>query len=50
MWSQCPCMCVGKLTCCFVSNDARMSLNVEVVADGVSVEQIERNSGQFIIL
>ena len=41
-------MCVGKLTCCCVSNDARMSLNVEVVADGVclyaSVEQIERNS------
>ena len=23
-------------TCCFVSNDARISLNVVVVADGVS--------------
>ena len=29
------CMCVGTLTC-FVSNDARISLNVVVVADGVS--------------
>ena len=36
MSSQCPYMCVGKLTCCFVSNDARISLNVVVVADGVS--------------
>ena len=36
MSSQCPCMCVGKLTCCFVSNDAMISLNVVVVADGVS--------------
>ena len=36
MSSQCPCMCVGTLTCCFVSNDARISLNVVVVADGVS--------------
>ena len=33
---QCSCMCFGKLTCCFVSNDARISLNVVVVADGVS--------------
>ena len=36
MSSQWPCMCVGKFTCCVVSNDARMSLNVVVVADGVS--------------
>ena len=36
MSSQCPCMCVGKLTCCFVSNDARISLSVVVVADDVS--------------
>ena len=33
--SQCPCMCVGKLTCCFVSNDARISLNLVDVTDGV---------------
>ena len=26
----------SKLTCCFVSNDAKISLNVVVVADGVS--------------
>ena len=30
MSSQWPCMCVGKFTCCVVSNDARMSLNVVV--------------------
>ena len=36
MSSQWSCMCVGKFTCCVVSNDARMSLNVVVVADGVS--------------
>ena len=36
MSSQWPCMCVGKFTCLVVSNDARMSLNVVVVADGVS--------------
>ena len=36
MSSQWPCMYVGKLTCCFVSNDARISLNVVFVADGVS--------------
>ena len=36
MSSQWPCMCVGKLTYCFVSNDARISLNMVVVADGVS--------------
>ena len=34
--SQLPCMCIGKLTCCFVSNDARISLDVVVVPDGVS--------------
>ena len=28
-------MCVGKVTCCFMSNDARISLNVVVVADSV---------------
>ena len=32
MSSQWPCMCVGKFACCVVSNDARMSLNVVVVA------------------
>ena len=36
MSSLWPCMCVGKLTCCFVSNDARISLNVVIVADSVS--------------
>ena len=36
MSSQWPCMCIVKFTCCFVSNDARISLNVVVVADGVS--------------
>ena len=34
--TPCPClnpmhMCVGKLTCCFVSSDARISLNLNVV-------------------
>ena len=36
MSSQWPYMCFGKLTCCVVSNDARMSVNVVVVADSVS--------------
>ena len=38
MSSQWPCMCIGKLACCFVSNDGRISLNVVVVADDVSGE------------
>ena len=29
-------MMSSQFTCCVVSNDARMSLNVVVVADGVS--------------
>ena len=37
-----PCMCVGKLTCCFVSNDARISLSVIVVADGDPGEEYNR--------
>ena len=41
MSSQWPCMCVRKFTCCVVSNDARMSLNVVVVADGVSKMKIK---------
>ena len=36
MSSQCPCMSFGKLTCSFVSNEARISLNVVDVSDGVS--------------
>jgi len=34
--SQWPCMCVGKLTCYYVSNHARIPLNAVFVADGVS--------------
>ena len=32
--SQWPCMCVGNVTCCFVLNEARISLHVVVVVDG----------------